>query len=232
MREKNDLNRALDLTTQLELEMDAYTLDLIIRSRPTILEILSTRGYDVESYKDVAPDELLKLATTNQSLLTIIGKHKDDAEARAVVLYFTETPIRLRIDQMLEPLMNTEDSLYNPKKDEFVIMLSEPFHDIFHLKSAKLYAANKHRVSFFNLKNLIGNPVRHTFVPPHRKLSAEEVAEAMKGLHLKSKHELPHIKYHVDMQARVLGLVPGDIVEIKRPSETAGEYVMYRVCTV
>jgi DNA-directed RNA polymerase subunit H (RpoH/RPB5) len=43
--------------------------------------------------------------------------------------------------------------------------------------------------------------------------------------------ELPHIKYHFDMQARILGLLPGEIVEIKRPSPTIGEYPMYRICT-
>ena len=212
--------------------MDSYTLDLITRSRPTILDILENRGYNVDSYKGVGPEEILKLATTNQSLLTISIKNPVDEESRIVVLYFVEWPIRLRVDQMLVGLFDTDTSEFNPEKDEFIIMLSEPFHDVFHLKSAKLWATRKCRISFFNMKNLISNPARHSFVPPHRKLTATEVPELMKGLHLKSKSELPHIKYHVDMQARVLGLVPGDIVEIKRPSETAGEYVTYRICSV
>jgi DNA-directed RNA polymerase subunit H (RpoH/RPB5) len=54
----------------------------------------------------------------------------------------------------------------------------------------------------------------------------------MSQLSLKSKSELPHIKFHLDMQARVLGLVPGDLVEIKRSSETAGITTAFRVCTM
>jgi DNA-directed RNA polymerase subunit H (RpoH/RPB5) len=68
-------------------------------------------------------------------------------------------------------------------------------------------------------------------VPRHRKLSEEECDFVIKKLKLKSKSELPHIKYN-DIQSRVLGLVPGDIVEIRRPSETVGEYTLFRVCTV
>jgi len=46
--------------------MDADTIDLIIRSRPTICEILSNRGYDVDEYKDVSPKELVTMTTTIQ----------------------------------------------------------------------------------------------------------------------------------------------------------------------
>jgi DNA-directed RNA polymerase subunit H (RpoH/RPB5) len=82
----------------------------------------------------------------------------------------------------------------------------------------------------FHLKNLISNPARHTFVPPHRKLTQGEIDTVIAETHVKTKSEFPHIKYHRDIQARVLGLVPGDVVEIKRPSETCGIYTMYRIC--
>lgn len=211
--------------------MDAYILDLILRSRPTILEILADRGYDITSYKDVAPEEIHKLATTNQDLLTISANHTEKEESRIVVRYFVEYSIRLKLDQVLEALLHSEESTHNPATDEYIIILSEPFHEIFNIKAARAYNNGKHRISFFNMKNLVHNPARHAFVPPHRKLLPEEIPELVSGLHMKSKHELPHIKFHVDMQARVLGLVPGDVVEIKRPSETAGEYVMYRICS-
>jgi DNA-directed RNA polymerase subunit H (RpoH/RPB5) len=33
------------------------------------------------------------------------------------------------------------------------------------------------------------------------------------------------------MVARILGLLPGDIVKILRPSPSAGEYISYRICS-
>jgi DNA-directed RNA polymerase subunit H (RpoH/RPB5) len=87
-------------------------------------------------------------------------------------------------------------------------------------------------VSFFHIKHLVSNPAKHSVVPPHRKLSNTEADAILAKHHIRSKMELPRIIYHVDMQARVLGLVPGDIVEIRRPSPTSGEYTIYRVCTL
>ncbi len=39
-------------------------LDLLIRSRPTVLEILENRGFDVSSYKDESPDDLITKSST------------------------------------------------------------------------------------------------------------------------------------------------------------------------
>jgi DNA-directed RNA polymerase subunit H (RpoH/RPB5) len=44
------------------------------------------------------------------------------------------------------------------------------------------------------------------------------------------KTQFPLNVFHQDIQARILGLVPGDIVKITRPSPSAGYYVEYRVC--
>lgn len=213
--------------------MDA-DIDLIVRSRPTILEILENRGYNVDSYKDMSPTTILKLATTNAELLKIVAPKVPDGLApmeRAVVLYWIE-PVRIRLEAEIMKLWNEENPVhYNPVNDDIIVLISEPFHEVFHQQAAKVWGSQKGRISFFSLKHVISNPARHIMVPPHRKLTADEVNTLMKGLHLKSRSELPHIKFHVDMQARVLGLVPGDIVEICRPSETCGEHTMYRVCS-
>jgi DNA-directed RNA polymerase subunit H (RpoH/RPB5) len=215
--------------------MDESVLDLIVRSRSTILEILENRGYDVSPYKGVSPEEILKFATTSPDLLKIHGVINNDggeAVKHVYVLYWVSSAVRLKLEAEMAKLWDEENpSHYNPENDELVIILSEPFNDAFHAQAIKEWTRRKARVSFFQLKNVITNPVKHTYVPPHRKLSEEEITDLMKGLHLKSKSELPHIKFHYDMQARVLGLVPGDIVEITRPSETSGVYRLYRVCT-
>jgi len=211
--------------------MDASTLDLIIRGRPTILEILADRGYNVDAYKSMSADTLHKFATTNAELLKIQATHENGT--RVTVLYWVEGAVRLRIAAELDKLWSDEVSdPYDPAKDEIIVILSEPFHDAFHLQAAKQWNARKIRMTFFHLKNLISNPAKHMFVPPHRKLSPAEITSVVASLHMKSKNEFPHIKYHIDMQARVHGLVPGDVVEIRRPSETAGEYTTYRVCLI
>lgn len=216
--------------------MDTDTLDLIIRSRSTILEILNNRGYNVDSYKGISPEEIMGFATTNTDLLRIQAPKKEEGDApmaRAVVLYWVDNAVRLRIEQEITKLFDEENpQRMNPDTDDIMIVLGEPFHDVFHIQGAKQWNARKARIGFFQIKNLISNPAHHIMVPHHRKLSQAEITVLMAKLHLKSKSELPHIKFHVDMQARVLGLVPGDIVEIRRPSETSGEATIYRYCSL
>jgi DNA-directed RNA polymerase subunit H (RpoH/RPB5) len=210
--------------------MDADT-DYIIRSRTTILTILANRGYNIDTVKDVSPEDIAKLVATDSELLTILAPKREGSTApmeRAVVVYLIESAVRQSVDSKITKLW----SQYDSTKDELIILVNEPFHDTFNVNAIRQWAANKSRVSFFPIKSIITNPTDHTFVPPHRKLDAAEIDELMRTLHLKSKNELPHIKFHADMQARVLGLVPGDIVEIKRPSETCGTYTIYRVCAV
>ena len=216
------------------------TLGLVVRSRPTILEILENRGYDVDAYKGIHPEEIYKLDVAGQEFLKIIVNAKPDlavpaSAEKAIVLYWIEAPVRLSLESQINKYItlnaNGESTdAFDPTKHELIIIVAEPPHDVFHNVATKLWNSRKIHVSFFQLENVICNPARHAFVPPHRKLGPEESAALVKGLHLTSKYQLPNIKYHVDMQARVLGLVPGDIVEISRPSESSGIYTIYRVC--
>lgn len=234
--------------------MDAELLDLISRTRPVILEILGNRGYDTSHLADTAPEELLRMAANNAALLNFKVTRKDmnsqsesngDGENAgdgqgsngnikfAHVLYWVEGATRLKIEGTVGKLWDEENpDAFLPNRDEVIVILSEPYHEVFDLHAIKMWGRKKARMSFFNIKNLISNPAKHMMVPPHRKLMADEADALMKKHHIRNKAELPRIIYHVDMQARVMGLVPGDIVEIRRPSPTSGEYVSYRVCTL
>ena len=210
---------------------DAEVRDLIVRSRPTILEIVENRGYNVDGHKAISSEEIAMFSYTNANLLQIKADKKKDSRAAMesiIVLYWLE-PVKNKLEGELKKLW--EEGGIDITKQELIIILSEPPHEAFALHSAKQWTLVKARVCFFHLKQIISNPASHMMVPPHRKLSEAECDFVMKKLRLKSKSELPHIKYH-DIQARVLGLVPGDIVEIRRPSETIGEYTLFPICTI
>ncbi len=216
--------------------MDSELFDLIARTRPTILEILKNRGYNVDAYENTSPDDLIKMAITSSSLLRICAERKEDGNApmnRCCVLYWIEGVTRLRIENEIMKLYDEDaPEHYNPKEDELIIVLSEPYNDVFNIQAVKAWTTRSARISFFHIKHLVSNPSRHEYVPPHRKLMEEEITNVIQKYNIRGKNELPRILYHIDMQARVLGLVPGDIVEIRRPSPTTGEYVSYRVCSL
>lgn len=216
--------------------MDTQLLDLIARTRPTILEILKDRGYNVTEYENRSAEELQKLAIASPHLLRIRAEKIEDGPApmsRCNVIYWIENAVRLKIDNEVQSLFAEEnENRMIPAEDEVVVILQEPFNEAFHVHAIKIWNSMKARVSFFHIKHLVSNPRKHSMVPLHRKLNEGEIAELMQRRHLRSKGELPRLLFHVDMQARVLGLVPGDVVEIKRGSQTCGETTDARVCSL
>jgi DNA-directed RNA polymerase I, II, and III subunit RPABC1 len=110
------------------------------------------------------------------------------------------------------------------------VIVLEPVIETFHIASMTALASRSLHVSFFQAHTIVNNPLEHVLVPKHELLPASEHAKFLADNKIKSKANLPLIKYHEDMIARIFALAPGDIVKITRPSPSAGEYISYRVC--
>jgi DNA-directed RNA polymerase subunit H (RpoH/RPB5) len=80
-----------------------------------------------------------------------------------------------------------------------------------------------------NIKRLQYNILKHTLVPEHTIIDDKQVDEVMKKYNIKNKMEFPDIS-RFDPVARVIGLRPGDVCKIIRPSKTAITTEYYRVC--
>ncbi|NBO59967.1 MAG: DNA-directed RNA polymerase subunit H [Flavobacteriia bacterium] len=97
---------------------------------------------------------------------------------------------------------------------------------MYHSASYEQLTSKKLRIFFFRVANLVIHPSDHVLVPKHEKLAEEDIPFPKT-----ERAKLPLIRYHEDMQARILGLVPRDIVKITRPSPSSGVYTMYRICS-
>jgi DNA-directed RNA polymerase subunit H (RpoH/RPB5) len=208
--------------------------DIVIRSRQTILDILDERGYDVTPYRNIAPDQILTLLEKNSRRLDIFVRRKPDGVApseRAVVVYSVDNRLRMKLESFFTDLIKNPFCIGAEIKstDDIIVLLNEPYNEAFDREALRLWQAHKTRLVFFHIKQLVVHPGRHELVPPHRKLTEEEGRREIERLHITQKSHLPLIKHH-DIQARVLGLVPGDLVEILRPSPTAGIARVLRIC--
>jgi DNA-directed RNA polymerase I, II, and III subunit RPABC1 len=134
--------------------------------------------------------------------------------------------IKNRLPGFLEGL--TEEG-FDSATTELVVVVLEPVIETFHIASMTALAKGIH-VSFFQAHTIVNNPLEHVLVPKHEVLPPSEHAKFLSDNKIKSKANLPLIKYHEDIIARIFALVPGDIVKISRPSPSAGEYISYRVC--
>lgn len=206
-------------------------LDKILRSRPIVLEVLRDRGFDTAPFDHELPKDLITKAGApllNEIELELLRIQVSDGKDKAHVLYWMgAVRHKLNDKEKFEKLLPEGIN----ENDQILILLNEPLHEAYHMMAVRRWVHKKERISFFDIRQLISNPAHHIMVPLHRKVSPEEAISILETLLVKSKMELPHIKYHIDIQARILGLVPGDIVEITRPSPTIGEYKVYRICS-
>lgn len=210
--------------------------DILLRSRSTILEMLEDRGYDTTIYKNISPEQTVILAEGNSRALDIFVPKREGSTApcdRAVVVFTLIDRIRGKLETFTRDLYAFVPDAMGvnaiSKSDDLIIVFNEQESDAFWKASIHAWQADRARITFFHIKHLVVNISRHTLVPPHKKLTAEEAEAQMKKLHITSKTQLPLIK-HSDPQARYMGLVPGDMISILRPSPTAGESRFLRVC--
>lgn len=215
--------------------MDPETADILIRSRSTLLQILEDRGYNTFDYRNISPDQILELAEGGSKALNIsVHSNSGDAKkgvcAHADVIYQINDRLRTRLGTYLRDLY--DKTLSKSAMDEthdVIILINEPYNEAFDKAALQMWQNKKARVTFFHIKQVVVHLGRHELVPPHRKLSGDEARAEIERWRLTQRSQLPLIKHH-DIQSRILGLVPGDMVEILRPSATAGVTRVIRIC--
>jgi DNA-directed RNA polymerase subunit H (RpoH/RPB5) len=213
--------------------MDYETLTVLLQSRKTILSVLAARGYNTKPYEKFGPVEIAAMAAAASGP----GSFRMDLERQAEpirkcrVIYSLER-VKNKIKAFLDRLLDTDENpdAINPADTELVVMLIEPVAETFHVAALNIYASKKLRVNFFQAHTIVNNPMEHVLQPKFEVMPKSEQAEFLKTNMIKSFGNLPQIKFHEDIVARIMGLLPGDIVKIIRPSPSAGEYISYRIC--
>ena len=212
--------------------MNFEELDILFRSRSTLLKILKENAYETSAYEKFGPWEIEAMVSAGQETLTMNLERQTtepDVPTKCRVVYSLQ-----KLKQKLYSFVGTltdPESGFDPTSTEVIVIVLEDVADVFHAFALDMWVSRKLRVRFFKAHNLIFDPRDHILVPKHTKMPSSEHAEFLKEHYTRSKSNLPIIRFHEDMIARIMGLIPGDIVHISRPSPSAGTYDMYRVCT-
>lgn len=217
--------------------MDYETLNVLFLSRKTLLKILASRGYNTKPYEKFGPIEIGAMAAASTGAGGAAAFRMDLERPDAVDgitkcrVEYSINRVKNRISGFLEGLTGEDvEGAVTPGTTELIVVLLEPIVEAFHTAAASALVSKSLRVSFFQAHTIVNNPTDHVLVPKHELLPSSEHTEFLAKNKIKSKANLPLIKFHEDMIARVMGLQPGDIVKITRPSPSAGEYISYRVC--
>ena len=85
-------------------------------------------------------------------------------------------------------------------------------------------------IILFSLERLQFNILEHQYVPTHIVLTEDEKKEMFKRYNILNVKNLPDIS-RFDPVAQAIGMRPGDICRIERPSKTSVISNYYRYCT-
>ena len=216
--------------------MDYETLNILYHSRKTILKLLAARGYDTKAYEKFGPVEIAAMAAA-ATVAAGPGSFRMDLQRTTTEpitkcrVVYSLIRVKNRLNSFLEQLTEEGPDAVNPADTELVVVLLEPVADSFHVAALQAHATKKLRISFFQAHTIVNNPMEHVLQPKFEVLPKSEHPEFLKRITTNTIVKLPIIRFHEDMVARIMGLLPGDIVKITRPSPSAGEYETYRVCS-
>ena len=110
------------------------------------------------------------------------------------------------------------------KNGMIVVGLSPPSENV--LKVIKSHAKN--RMQYFHIRELQFDVTTHKYYMPHRIVKEEEKTAILDRFKIHDNKTAYIDSY--DIQARLLGAVPGDLIEIIRHSFSVGRTPYYRYC--
>jgi DNA-directed RNA polymerase subunit H (RpoH/RPB5) len=131
------------------------------------------------------------------------------------------------IQEMIDDLFNLEEIL--TKNDTLFIISKDEMNETIINELKHIWEKDGIFIVIENIKRLQYNILNHSLVPEHIIMSDQEVVDVMKKYNIKNKMEFPDIS-RFDPVARVIGLRPGDVCKIIRPSKTAITSDYYRTC--
>jgi DNA-directed RNA polymerase subunit H (RpoH/RPB5) len=204
----------------------------IYKSRKIILELMEKQGYDVSGYANFSINEVNAMKQNNQLDMLLETKvdenTKGSKEKKIYIRYYLAKTIRpSNIHEMIDDLFILTETL--KKEDTLYIVIKDDVNETLINELKHIWEKDGIFIIVENIKRLQFNILNHVLVPEHIVINDEEVKEVMTKYNITDKIQFPDIS-RFDPVSRAIGLKPGQICKIIRPSKTAITTTYYRVC--
>lgn len=201
----------------------------IYKSRLNILELLSSKNYNVEDYHGFSTSELHSMINNKQ--LDMLLENKDEKISKIYVKYFAilfKTIKLNHIQSMVDDLYEVENIL--TKNDILFIITNDDPNDTIVGEVKKIWEESGINIIIYSLKRLQFNILNHEMVPQHIVLTDDEKNDFLKKYNIQNPYtQVPQIS-RFDPVAKAIFMKPEQICKIIRPSKTAIKGVYYRYC--
>jgi DNA-directed RNA polymerase subunit H (RpoH/RPB5) len=203
----------------------------IHKSRNVILSLMKKQGYNVNDYANFSINEVNSMNQLDQLDMLLEMSQENPTTKRKnkiyIKYYLGKTIRQSNIQDMIDDLFNLEDIL--TKEDTLFIIAKDDMNETLTNDLKHFWEKDGIFIVVQSLKRLQFNILEHSLVPEHRVISDAEVETIMKKYNIKDKTQFPDIS-RFDPVAQVIGLRPGQVCHIIRPSKTSIVTDYYRVC--
>jgi DNA-directed RNA polymerase subunit H (RpoH/RPB5) len=196
------------------------------QSRKNIIDLLEEQKYDVAQYKDFGINDVNTLFQTKQMDMLLT---KPSSAKKTYVKYHLAKSLRpVNLYEYMEDLYTLDEVL--TKKDDLIVIIKDEPNDTIRKTLTNIWEQDGIFVIVINIKRLQYNIMKHQLVPPHIVLTSDEATEFKRRYNITDDLQIPDISRFSPV-SQLIGIRPGEICKILRPSKTAIRTEFYRICT-
>jgi DNA-directed RNA polymerase subunit H len=215
----------------------------IYKSRKVILDLMEKQSYNISEYNGFSINEVNTMTTNNQldmilekveasdsSILKNIPENiPENKNKKIYIKYYLAKALRpSNLQEMIDDLFTVEEVLN--KNDTLFVVVKDEINDTMTNTVKHIWESEKIFVVLQPLDRLQFNILEHILVPSHRVLSETEKLNIKKRYNIINDKQFPDIS-RFDPVANAIGIRPGEVCEIIRPSKTAISAPYYRICS-
>jgi len=202
----------------------------IYKSKNVLLDLMKRQGYNINDYAGFSINEINSMHINNQ-LDMILERTDDNNELSKKIYiryYLTKNQLSKKdLQEIIDDLFNIEEVL--SVNDTLMIIVKDDANETLVNCIKQFWEHDKIFVIVQSLKRSQFNILEHNLVPPHRILSNGEIIQIKKKYNIMEENQFPIIS-RFDPVAQSIGIRPGQVCEIIRPSKTAITAPYYRIC--
>jgi DNA-directed RNA polymerase subunit H len=196
----------------------------VYKSRRNVLDIMEKQNYNVSEYNNFSINEVNSMFNNDQMDMIL----ENENERKIYIRYNLGSKINESVIlNFVEDLIYLSETL--KKTDTLFIITKEELNDPLSNVLKQIWEKEKVHIVIESIARLQYNILNHNLVPNHRIMNDNEVSAMMEKYNILSLEQLPEIN-RFDPVAKLIGIKPKEVCEIKRPSKSAIESYYYRVC--
>jgi DNA-directed RNA polymerase subunit H len=196
---------------------------------------MKAQNYDIQDYQGFSVNEVNTMKTNNQ-LDMILSKTKEDSDEKKTddndrkiyIKYYLAKALRpANLQEMIDDLYSVEEVL--TKNDTLLIVVKDEVNETLTNAIKHIWESEKIYIILIPIKRLQFNILDHVLVPKHRVLTEAEKIRIKTKYNIINDNQFPELS-RFDPVAQAIGIRPGEVCEIIRPSKTAISAPYYRIC--